>query len=153
MKIIKTISLVAISAFAGLLIGQTHLAWSKPNSAKHSRSVVKSNEYVIQDPQGGSAGAMGATKNNGGLFTLSDPKTNVVSVQEIANPAAIILLNSSAKKIAFIRFAFTKNPKTHVISPIIQMMDSTGKASEMHENGKVRSIKQPNPKTWWTPEH
>ncbi len=153
MKIIKTISLVAISAFAGLLIGQTHLAWSKPNSAKHSRSVVKSNEYVIQEPQGGSAGFMGASRKNGGVFSLFDRNTNVATIQEVANPAAIVVFASSAKETAFIRFAFTKDPKTHVISPVIQMMDSTGKASEMDEYGKVRSIKQPNPKTWWTPEH
>lgn len=153
MKTIKTISVAAISILAGLFIGQTHVALSKPKLHKPSRTTVRSSTYIIGTGQGRVYGAMGASKDNGGVFSLFDPTSKVATIQEVANPAAIAVFASSAKDTAFIRFAFSKNPKTHVISPVIQMMDSTGKASEMDENGKVTPIKQPNPQSWYVPDH
>ncbi len=153
MKTIKTISVAAVSGLAGLFVGQARVALSKPKLQKPVASTLYSSTYAIGTAHGRKYGGMGGSRNNGGIFFLADPTSKVASVQEIANPPAITLFQRSSRGPAFIRFAFAKDPKTHVISPVIQMMDSTGKASEMDENGKVRSIKQPNPKTWWTPEH
>ncbi len=153
MRPMKTISVVAVSALAGLFVGQAHVALSTPKSQKPRRTTVRSSEYIIGTAHGRKYGGMGASKNNGGIFFLGDPASKVASVQEVANPPAIALFSRSGKGTAFIRLAFTKNPKTHVISPVIQMMDSTGRVSEMDENGKLRPIKQPNPQTWWTPQH
>ncbi len=153
MKPIKTISVVAVSALAGLFVGQAHVALSKPKSQKPSQITVRSREYIIETGNGKAYGGMGASKDNGGMFFLTDPKSTNVSVSEIANPPSLAVISSSAKYPAFIRFAFSKNPKTHVISPVIQMMDSSGKASEMDQTGKVRPIQRPNPRSWYVPDH
>ena len=153
MRPMKTISVVAVSALAGLFVGQAHVALSKPKSQKPSQITVRSREYIIETGSGKAYGGMGASKDNGGLLSLFDPTSKVATIQEMANPPAIVVFAASAKNTAFIRFAFSKNAKTHVISPVIQMMDSSGKASEMDENGKVRPIKRPNPQSWWVPEH
>ncbi len=151
MKPWKTISIVAISALTGLFVGQAQIALSKPPQHKDARSLVRSNQFFIQGPNGKSEGFMAASKRNGGVFSLGDSRLTNVSVIEIANPPGIALI--SDKNSAFIRFAFAKNPKTHVVSPVIQMEDSAGNATEMDEHGNVRSVKPANMLAWYAPEN
>ena len=151
MKPLKTISIVAISTLAGLFIGQAQLALSKPPQQNDAQSLVRSNQFIIQGTNAKDEGFIAASKRNGGVFSLRDPRSTDVSVLEIANPPGIALISN--KNSAFVRFAFEKSPTTHIVSPVIQMEDSAGNATEMNEHGKVRSIKPANILTWYRPEN